>query len=84
MIAGLAPRIPHKIAMVMMLPGEPMTAERAYQAGLANRIVSNGAEIEEALAMAHKIVELAPLAPATMKRFVNAHVLSKGPAERAA
>ena len=84
MIAGLAARIPHKIAMEMMLLGEPMTAERAYQAGLANRIVSNGTEIEEALAMAHKIVELAPLALATMKRFVNDHVLAKGPAELAA
>ena len=84
MIAGLAARIPHKIAMEMMLLGEPMTAERAYQAGLANRIVSNGTEVEEALSMAHKILDLAPLALATMKRFVNDHVLPKGPAELAA
>ena len=84
MIAGLAARIPHKIAMEMMLLGEPMTAERAYQVGLANRIVSNGTEVEEALAMAHKIIELAPLALATMKRFVNDHVLPRGPAELAA
>src|SRR6266481_7501104 len=52
MIAGLAARIPHKLAMEMMLLGEPIPAERAYQAGLANRIVSNGTEVEEALAMA--------------------------------
>jgi enoyl-CoA hydratase/carnithine racemase len=84
MIAGLAARIPHKIAMEMMLLGEPMTAERAYQAGLANRIVSNGTEVEEALGMACKIIDLAPLALATMKRFVNDHVLPKGPAELAA
>jgi len=84
MIAGLAARIPHKIAMEMMLLGEPMTAERAYQVGLANRIVTNGTEIEEAIALAHKIVDLAPLALATMKRFVNDHVLPKGPAELAA
>ena len=30
MIAGLAARIPHKIAMEMMLVGEPIGAERAY------------------------------------------------------
>jgi len=84
MIAGLAARIPHKIAIEMMLLGEPMSAERAYQVGLANRIVSNGSEIEEALGMAHKIVDLAPLALATMKRFVNDHVLPNGPAELAA
>ena len=84
MIAGLAARIPHKIAMEMMLVGEPMTAERAYQVGLANRIVANGKEIEEASALAHRIIDLAPLALATMKRFVNDHVLPKGPAELAA
>jgi enoyl-CoA hydratase len=84
MIAGLAARIPHKIAMEMMLVGEPMTSERAYQAGLANRIVANGTQIEEAIALALKIVDLAPLALATMKRFVNQHVLPKGPAELAA
>jgi enoyl-CoA hydratase/carnithine racemase len=84
MIAGLAARIPHKIAMEMMLVGEAITAERAYQVGLANRVVAEGAEIETALELAHKIVDLAPLALATMKRFVNDHVLPKGPAELAA
>jgi enoyl-CoA hydratase len=84
MIAGLAARIPHKIAMEMMLVGEPIGAERAYQAGLANKIVANGSEVEEAVAYARKIVDLAPLALATMKRFVNDGVLPKGPAELAA
>src|SRR3954454_3327181 len=84
MIAGLAARIPHKIAMEMMLVGEPMSAERAYQAGLANRVVPDGKEVEEALALAEKIVDLAPLALAAMKRFVNDGVLPKSPAELAA
>ena len=70
--------------MEMMLLGEPMSAERAYQVGLANRVVSDGKEIEEALALAEKIVGLAPLALAAMKRFVNDGVLPKGPAELAA
>ena len=84
MIAGLAARIPHKIAMEMMLVGEPIGAERAYQIGLANRVVPDGREVEEALALAEKIVGLAPLALAAMKRFVNDGVLPKGPAELAA
>ena len=84
MIAGLAARIPHKVAMEMMLVGEPISAERAYQIGLANRVVPDGTEIEEAVALADKIVGLAPLALATMKRFVNDGVLPKGPAELAA
>src|SRR3984957_14532760 len=71
MIAGLAARIPNKVAMEVMLVGEPMAAQRAYEVGLANFIVSSGSEIEEAVAMAEKIVDLAPLALAAMKRFVN-------------
>jgi enoyl-CoA hydratase/carnithine racemase len=84
MIAGLAARIPHKIAMEMMLLGEPIGAERAYQIGLANRVVPEGREVEDAVAMAEKIIDLAPLALAAMKRFVNGGVLPKGPAELAA
>ena len=84
MIAGLAARIPHKVAMEMMLLGEPISAERAYQIGLANRVVPDGREVEEAVALAEKIVDLAPLALAAMKRFVNDGVLPKGPAELAA
>jgi len=84
MIAGLAARIPHKIAMEMMLVGEPISAERACQIGLANRVVPDGREVEEAVVLAEKIVDLAPLALAAMKRFVNDGVLPKGPAELAA
>src|SRR5277367_5247394 len=68
MIAGLAARIPHKVAMEMMLVGEPIDAARAYAVGLANRIAPAGSEIDEAVAMAEKIVNLAPLALAAMKR----------------
>jgi enoyl-CoA hydratase len=84
MIAGLAARIPHKVAMEMMLLGEPIDAARAYAVGLANRVVLAGSEIDEAVAMAEKIIDLAPLALAAMKRFVNDGVLPKGPAELAA
>src|ERR1700755_737530 len=75
MIAGLAARIPHKIAMEIMLLGEPIDARRAYEVGRANRIAPNGAAIDEAVALGLKMVDLAPLALATMKRFVNDHVI---------
>jgi enoyl-CoA hydratase len=84
MIAGLAARIPHKIAMEIMLLGEPVEAERAWQAGLANRIVPTGKAVDEAVALGFKMVDLAPLALATMKRFVNDQILPQGPAELAA
>jgi enoyl-CoA hydratase len=83
-IAGLAARIPHKIAMELMLLGEPISAQRSYEAGLANRVVPDGSELDEAVAMAHKIIDLAPMALATMKRFVTEHILPKGPSELAA
>ncbi|HXP04841.1 MAG TPA: enoyl-CoA hydratase-related protein, partial [Stellaceae bacterium] len=72
---------PHKVAMEIMLLGEPIDAARAYAVGLANRVVPAGREVDEAVAMAEKIVDLAPLALAAMKRFVNEGVLPKGPAE---
>ncbi|MBV9827771.1 MAG: enoyl-CoA hydratase/isomerase family protein, partial [Alphaproteobacteria bacterium] len=84
MIAGLAARIPHKIAMEMMLVGEPIGARRAYEVGLANRVVPDPEALDTALDLAAKMVDLAPLALAAMKRFVNDHVLPKGPAELAA
>jgi enoyl-CoA hydratase/carnithine racemase len=84
MIAGLAGRIPHKIAMELMLLGEPITARRGYEVGLVNRVVPDGTELHEAIAMANRIVDLAPLALATMKRFVTEHILPKGPSEQAA
>src|SRR3954454_14305654 len=67
-----------------MLLGEAIDAVRAWQAGLANRVTPNGAAIDEAVALGLKMVDLAPLALATMKRFVNDHVIKKGPAELAA
>src|SRR5215813_5305230 len=75
MIAGLAARIPHKIAMEIMLVGETISAERAYQVGFANRVVPDGQAVDAAVGLAEKIVDLAPLALATMKRFVNDGVL---------
>lgn len=81
MIAGLAARIPHKIAMELMLLGQPITAQRAYEVGFANRIVPAGRHVEEAVALATELAGYAPLALATMKRFVNEHILPKGPSE---
>ncbi len=42
MIAGLAGRIPHKVAMEVMMLGKVMTAQRAYEVGFANQVVPVG------------------------------------------
>jgi enoyl-CoA hydratase/carnithine racemase len=81
MIAGLAGRIPHKIAMEMMLLGRPMSAQRAYEAGFVNAVVPRGEHVETALAWASELAEHAPLVLRTLKRFVTNQVLPQGPSE---
>jgi enoyl-CoA hydratase/carnithine racemase len=81
LIAGLAARIPHKIAMELMLLGATLDARRAYEAGLVNRVVPGGRHVEGALAIARELAESAPLVLSTLKRFVNDTVLAKGPSE---
>ena len=80
-IAGLAARIPHKLAMEMILLCRPMTAQRAYEVGLVNRVVPAGRHIEEAVAWAEEVAGFAPLVLKTLKRFVTEHVLPEGPSE---
>jgi enoyl-CoA hydratase/carnithine racemase len=81
MIAGLAGRLPHKIAMEIMLMGRPMSAARACEVGFVNRVVPNGQHVEEALAWAGELARYAPLVLRTLKRFVTDQVLPRGPSE---
>jgi enoyl-CoA hydratase len=82
MIAGLASRIPHKIAMEVMLLARTMDARRAYEVGLANQLVPVGEQVAAALAMARELAGFAPLVLKTIKRFVTEGVLPQSPAER--
>lgn len=81
MIAGLAGRLPHKIAMEIMLMGKPMSAARAYEVGFVNRVVPDGRHVEEAMAWATELAGHAPLVLRTLKRFVTEQVLPHGPSE---
>jgi len=83
LIASLAARIPHKVAMELMLLGEEISVERAYQVGLVNRVVPVGQQVLEAQAIAQRMVLHAPLVMGMLKKFV-ADVLPKGPAEKSA
>jgi enoyl-CoA hydratase/carnithine racemase len=74
--------IPHKIAMELVLLGEEMSAQRAYEAGLVNKVVAPGQHVEAAMAYADKLRANAPLVLAMLKRF-SASVLPKGPTELA-
>jgi enoyl-CoA hydratase len=81
MISGLAARIPHKVAMDLMLLGRTVEAQRAYDVGLASEIVPVGQQVEVAMRQAETLANSAPMVLRTLKRFVNQHVMPKGPSE---
>jgi enoyl-CoA hydratase len=59
-------------AMEAILTGEPFSGERAYQLGLASRLAADGTAVEEAIALAEKICENAPLAVWESRKVVLA------------
>jgi enoyl-CoA hydratase len=57
-----------KVAMEMILTGDPISAERAYQLGLVNRVVEAGQALRWALELAERIVANAPIAVRESRR----------------
>ena len=53
--------IPQRIYMEIVLTGRPITAERAYEIGLVNRLAEPGETLAEALKLAREVLEGAPL-----------------------
>ena len=84
MIAGLAARIPHKIAMELILLCRVFDVKRAYEAGLVNEVVPVGQQVNAALAMAREMTGMSPMVLTTLKRFFVEGVLAQGPSERMA
>ncbi|MFY9736721.1 MAG: enoyl-CoA hydratase-related protein [Rhodoplanes sp.] len=82
LISSLAARIPHKVAMEVLLVGEALSVQRAYEIGFVNKILPVGQQRQGALDYAHKIVANAPLVVQLLKRFVD-RTLPKGPSEMA-
>ena len=81
-ITALAARIPHKIAMELLLVGEPIDARRAYEVGYVNKVVPVAELMPAALDYAKRIATTAPLPSRALKRFVG-EMLPKGPTELA-
>ena len=79
-ISNLASRIPHKIAMELLLVGEPIDAQRAYEVGYVNKVVAAAELMPTAMAYAARIAATAPLPSRALKRFV-AETLPKSPSE---
>lgn len=71
-VVRLPERIPHHLAMELLLTGEPIDGRRAGSLGLANRVVAPGEAAAVALQLAEQIAENAPLALAAVKKVVRA------------
>jgi enoyl-CoA hydratase/carnithine racemase len=83
LIAGCAAKIPHKIAMEFMLLGQDLSAQRAYEVGMVNRVVPLGEQMQAALEYAEILESSAPLVVQTIKHLVS-ETVPRGPAEVAA
>jgi enoyl-CoA hydratase len=82
MIAALPSRIPHKIAMEIMLLCRTVEAGRAAQVGLVNEVVPEGEALAKAIEWGREMAGFAPLVMSGIKRMVLDEILPRGPSER--
>ena len=62
-------QLPRKIALEMVLTGEPISAAEAAKWGLINQVVADGTVLEAALALAERVTVNAPLSVQASKRI---------------
>jgi enoyl-CoA hydratase/carnithine racemase len=67
----LGERLPRNLALELVTTGAPITAQRAYELGLVNRVVPDGEALAAAQELAAQVAAGAPLAVATSKRIVE-------------
>lgn len=67
----LSARIPLAAALELGLTGDPITVTRALELGLVNRVVPAGQVRDEAVALALRIAENAPLSVAITKKLMR-------------
>jgi enoyl-CoA hydratase/carnithine racemase len=66
----LAQRLPHHLALELLLTGDPLPASRALELGLVNRVVPAEQVLATAVELARAVARNAPLAVAATKRIV--------------
>jgi len=67
----LARRVPQAIALELLLTGEPLSATRAAEIGLVNRLAPEGGALDTALELAGTIAANGPLAVAVTKQIAR-------------
>ncbi len=68
--APLIHMIPQRIFMEIVLTGKPITAQRAYEIGLVNRLAEPEALMDAARELAREVIEGAPLSVAAARETV--------------
>src|SRR5690625_1060802 len=68
----LAKRIPYHVAMEMVLTGDPISADRAYELGLVNDVTPPQGALDAARALADRIAQGGPLALRGSKQVLQA------------
>lgn len=63
-------RIPYHLAMELALTGDPVTASRAYEMGLVNRVVAAGEALDAAVRFAAAVAGNGPLALTASKEIL--------------
>src|SRR5215207_9276468 len=67
----LPQRIPLPVALELLLTGDPISARRAYELGLVNRVTPEGGALDAALELATTIAANGPLAVAVTKEIAR-------------
>jgi crotonobetainyl-CoA hydratase len=62
-------QLPRKVAMELLLTGEPLTASDAFEWGLINQVVTEGSVLDAAVALAARVTVNAPLSVQASKRI---------------
>jgi enoyl-CoA hydratase len=70
-LLALPALVPRGAALELVLTGEPVSSERAYELGLVTRLAEPGAALDEALALAGAIAANAPLATVAAKAILD-------------
>ena len=70
-MAGFPPRMQYKAGLEWLMTGDPMSAQRAYEIGLVNRLAARGQALAVALEVAGRIAANAPLVVQAMKSIAR-------------
>jgi enoyl-CoA hydratase/carnithine racemase len=73
-LVRLAQRVPLTVALELSMTGVPITASRAQELGLVNRVVPAGQSVAAAVELAEEVCANAPLAVRISKRVMRASV----------